>query len=87
MTEYWRPHEDQTRTFFDGVVPKFGGNFLTFSLDATCRHLSPIGGPERIEASIDSPAKAADAFAARLDECVNLHLRSDVPVGCALRED
>ena len=28
--------------------------------------------------------RGSEAFASKLDECVRIHLRSDVPVGCAL---
>jgi asparagine synthase (glutamine-hydrolysing) len=33
---------------------------------------------------VSDPVQASEAFAAKLDECVRIHLRSDVPVGCAL---
>lgn len=38
----------------------------------------------RIETSVSDAAQASEAFATKLGECVRIHLRSDVPVGCAL---
>jgi asparagine synthase (glutamine-hydrolysing) len=33
---------------------------------------------------VSAASPTSEAFAAKVDECVRLHLRSDVPVGCAL---
>jgi asparagine synthase (glutamine-hydrolysing) len=40
--------------------------------------------PERLRATIESPEEASHLFAEKLRESVKLHLRSDVPIGCAL---
>jgi asparagine synthase (glutamine-hydrolysing) len=40
--------------------------------------------PERVQATIGSGTEASHLFAEKLRESVGLHLRSDVPIGCAL---
>jgi asparagine synthase (glutamine-hydrolysing) len=40
--------------------------------------------PERVQVSVTDPEEAGRLFAEKLRECVRIHLRSDVPVGCAL---
>jgi asparagine synthase (glutamine-hydrolysing) len=40
--------------------------------------------PEKVESTVYDAAQASEAFVAKLDECVLMHLRSDVPTGCAL---
>jgi asparagine synthase (glutamine-hydrolysing) len=44
----------------------------------------PFWNPERLQPTIDNAAEAGQLFAEKLAESVKLHLRSDVPVGCAL---
>jgi asparagine synthase (glutamine-hydrolysing) len=40
--------------------------------------------PERLQPTIDNPEEAGQLFGEKLAESVKLHLRSDVPIGCAL---
>ena len=78
-------YEDETRSFFRGVTPVPPGNYLMLSIgENALSPPQPYWWPERVETSIFDTTQAADAFAAKLDECVRIHLRSDVPVGCAL---
>lgn len=87
VTEYLATgYEDPTRTFFSGVAPVPPGTYLTLSIgeEATFSSPRPYWWPERIEPSVSDAAQASKAFATKLDECVRIHLRSDVPVGCAL---
>ncbi|WP_312740797.1 asparagine synthase (glutamine-hydrolyzing) [Candidatus Nitrospira neomarina] len=86
VTEYLSTgYENSTRSFFSGVDPVPPGTYLTLSIHRMALS-SPqaFWWPERIEASVSDAAKASEAFAAKLDECVRIHLRSDVPVGCTL---
>jgi len=78
-------YENQSRTFFADVRPVQPGTYVTICIDRLLQSApQPYWHPERIEASQSDPVETGRAFAARLDECVRLHLRSDVPVGCAL---
>ena len=78
-------YEDQTHSFFSGVAPVPPGTYLAFSIGGEALPLpQPYWWPERVETSVYDAAQASKAFAAKLDECVRIHLRSDVPVGCAL---
>ena len=86
VTEYLATgYEDQTGSFFNDVTPVPPGTYLTLFI-ARKELSSPQSywWPERIEISVSDAAQASAAFAAKLDECVRIHLRSDVPVGCAL---
>lgn len=78
-------YEDQTKTFFRGVTPLAPGTWASWSLDDG-RRLD--GGsywqPERVEAICDDADLAAEQFSHSLTVAVREHLRSDVPVGCAL---
>ena len=84
--EYIRTgYEDPKLSFFRDVHPIEAGSWLTFSLGT----LKPSGAesywhPERVEISVTDEEEAGRAFAGKLQECVKMHLRSDVPVGCAL---
>jgi asparagine synthase (glutamine-hydrolysing) len=86
VTEYLATgYEDPTRSFFSGVDPVPPGTYLTLSIGGeTLSPPQPYWWPEQIETSVYDAARASEAFAAKLAECVRLHLRSDVPVGCAL---
>ncbi len=78
-------YEDPTRSFFSGVAPVPPGTYLTLSIGGeTLSSPQPYWWPERVETSVSNATQASEAFAAKLDECVRIHLRSDVPVGCAL---
>jgi asparagine synthase (glutamine-hydrolysing) len=86
MTEYLATgYEDQRRSFFSGVDPVPPGTYLTLSTDGeVLSSPQPYWWPEQVEPSVHDAAQASEAFAAKLDECVRMHLRSDVPVGCTL---
>jgi asparagine synthase (glutamine-hydrolysing) len=78
-------YESNVGSFFRDVLPVQPGTFLTFSIDRRVLSAAqPYWWPERITASISDGAEATDAFEAKLEECVGIHLRSDVPVGCSL---
>lgn len=77
-------YEDQRRTFFREAVPVAPGTWERWSLDGERLEVQPYWFPERVTPQIDDPDEAAQAFAAALRLAVREHLRSDVPVGCAL---
>ncbi len=78
-------YEDHKRSFFSGVIPIPPGTYLTLSIGEEVPSVPhPYWWPERVKASVDDVVQASDAFSAKLDECVRIHLRSDVTVGCAL---
>ena len=78
-------HEDQSRTFFREVWPVPAGCWLRISLDTLkCSAPEPYWHPERIQATITNVEDAGREFEATFRESVQIHLRSDVPVGCAL---
>ena len=78
-------YEDQTRTFFEDVQPLPPGTWASFDA-RTGRPLAQgsYWHPETVVADIDSPDDAGTALATALRQSVKEHLRSDVPVGCAL---
>lgn len=78
-------YEDPDRCFLAGVRPVPAGTWIEIDLD-TLAVGEPVSywHPERVTSTISDPATAADAFAEALRGAVALHLRSDVPVGCAL---
>jgi len=78
-------YEDQRRSLFRGVVPLGPGTYRTFHLDD--HRWDPetsFWAPEGVQATLASPVEAGVLLAEKLRESVRLHLRSDVPVGCAL---
>lgn len=78
-------YEDPTCSFFSGVAPLPSGTYRTFRVgDESLSPPTSYWWPERVTASISDTGQASQAFAAKLDECVRLHVRSDVPAGCAL---
>ncbi|MCB1057421.1 MAG: hypothetical protein KDD11_18125, partial [Acidobacteria bacterium] len=79
-------YEDPDRCFFAQVEPVPAGTWIEIRLD-TLEIGAPVAywHPERDSSlPIDDPEEAAEAFARALRDAVTLHLRSDVPVGCAL---
>lgn len=78
-------YENSRRSFLRDVTPVPGGHWVRIPLD-TLRPETPVPywHPERVRASVTDPREAAQQFAAKTRESVRLHLRSDVPVGCAL---
>lgn len=86
VSEYLRTgYEATDRSFFLDVRPIPAGTWVKVSLD-TLMPSSPqdYWHPERIAVSVTDAREASQLFAQKLCECVNIHLRSDVPVGCAL---
>ncbi|MCA1582434.1 MAG: asparagine synthase (glutamine-hydrolyzing) [Acidobacteria bacterium] len=86
VTEYLATgYEDLTRSFFSGVAPVPPGTYLTLSVGGGALSApQPYWWPERVEPALSNVAQASEAFAAKLNESVRIHLRSEVPVGCAL---
>jgi asparagine synthase (glutamine-hydrolysing) len=78
-------YEDPTRTFFEDVAPVPPGTTLVVGV-ASVKAGTPTAywHPERVRPRVRDHADAAAMIGAALDESVRLHLRSDVPVGCAL---
>jgi asparagine synthase (glutamine-hydrolysing) len=78
-------YEQQGATFFHGVEPMAPGTWLSVDLQSG-RRSEPqrYWFPERIEVSIDDADEAARLLGEALRDSVRVHLRSDVPVGCAL---
>jgi asparagine synthase (glutamine-hydrolysing) len=78
-------YEDPGGCFFQDVQSIPAGHWLKLSLDTLIPSTpEPYWYPERVQVSITNAEKAAQLFADKLQECMHLYLRSDVPVGCAL---
>lgn len=87
MAEYLATgYEDPLRSFFSDVVPVPAGTYQMVSTGdgAHVGASRAYWWPERITASIHDASQAGEAFAGKLAECVEMQLRSDVPVGCAV---
>lgn len=85
-TEYLRTgYEYPQQSFFRDVRPVPAGCWIRIPLNSL-KPSVPEGywHPERVQVSVTEPEEAGRLFAAKLRECVLIHLRSDVPVGCAL---
>ena len=86
VSEYLeRGYEDPSRSFFRGVLPLTSGTYLQIPLGNLTTG-DPVGywSPDRVKVSVTDPREASELFGAKFTECVRIHLRSDVPVGCAL---
>jgi asparagine synthase (glutamine-hydrolysing) len=78
-------YEDPDRSFFIGVKPIPAGTWTRISLDTLKSSFPvPFWHPEKIRVSVFDKDEAGCLFVQKLLESVRLHLRSDVPVGCAL---
>jgi asparagine synthase (glutamine-hydrolysing) len=78
-------YEPDSATFFADVEPVPAGTIREYDLDdGRCAAEVAYWRPERVSVAIHRPDDAAAALAAALAESTRLHLRSDVPVGCAL---
>lgn len=78
-------YEDPGRSFLRDVHPLQAGSWLRIPLDT----LKPSAAegywhPEQVQVLVTDPEEAGQLFADKARECVRIHLRSDVPVGCAL---
>lgn len=84
--EYLRTgYEEPAKSFFRDVHPVPAGSWLRIPLDTLVPSVPrEYWHPERIQATIMDVEEASRLFADKLRESVSLHLRSDVPVGCAL---
>ena len=80
-TGYERPDQ----CFFHDVFPLPAGTWLTIPLD-TLIPSTPRSywHPEQVQVSVTTVEEAGRMFAEKLRESVRIHLRSDVPIGCAL---
>ena len=78
-------YEDSATTFFNDVLAVPAGTHQSLDLD-TLELSSPQSYwfPEQVEQSVTRREEAAERFRATLQDSVRLHMRSDVPVGCAL---
>jgi len=78
-------YEDPTRSFFQDVQPIRAGSWLRIPLD-TLAPSEPENywHPDRVQARVTDAKEAGRLFVEKARECVRIHLRSDVPVGCAL---
>jgi asparagine synthase (glutamine-hydrolysing) len=78
-------YENPDRSFFEGIEPIRAAHYVRISLDR-CSVSPPeeYWHPEQIQVAVNDPKEASDLFSEKLRECVRIHLRSDVPVGCAL---
>ena len=86
VNEYLRTgYEDPHNSFFRDVQPVPAGCWITIALD-TLASSTPQSYwyPERVQVVVTDAQEAGRLFAAKLRESVRMHLRSDVPVGCAL---
>jgi asparagine synthase (glutamine-hydrolysing) len=73
------------RTFFHDVKPVEPGTFA--EVEIAGGRIDPAVSfwhPEKVSVSIYRAADAAEAMRSKFAETVAMHLRSDVPVGCAL---
>jgi asparagine synthase (glutamine-hydrolysing) len=86
VSEYLQTgYEVPDRSFFRDIQIVPSGSWLRIPLN-TLQPSTPekYWHPERIQATITDVEEASLLFASKLRECVGFHLRSDVPVGCAL---
>ena len=78
-------YENSSRSFFRDVWPVPAGCWLRVSLDSLkLSEPEAYWHPERIQVGVTNADEAGRLFADKLRETVRMHLRSDVPVGCAL---
>lgn len=78
-------YEDTRRTFFTGVESLAAGTFAEIALDTLALSSpTPYWHPEAVRATVHDPREAALQLRTVLTEATRIHLRSDVPVGCAL---
>jgi asparagine synthase (glutamine-hydrolysing) len=78
-------YEDATRSFFADVDPVPAGTTVVVDVDRLhAAPPAPYWQPERVRPHIRDRREAAAVLGDVLADSVRLHLRSDVPVGCAL---
>ena len=84
--EYLRTgYEDPSRSFFRDIQAIPAGSWVKVPLN-TLMPATPqeYWHPEKIQVSVKNVEEAGRLFADKLRESVRIHLRSDLPVGCAL---
>lgn len=78
-------YEDPGRSFFQEVRPIQAGSWLSIPLTTLKPTANePFWHPERVQVQVTDVNEAGRLFTDKMTECVQLHLRSDVPIGCAL---
>jgi len=78
-------YEQDGYTFFAGISPVPAGTWQTVDLKTgALSEPHDYWFPERVEVAIHDRNEAARLLKQSLEESVAIHLRSDVPVGCAL---
>ncbi len=78
-------YEDTRRTFFAGVESLAAGTYAEIALDTLAMSSpTPYWHPEDVPVPVHDPREAAERLRAVLAESTRIHLRRDVPVGCAL---
>jgi asparagine synthase (glutamine-hydrolysing) len=84
--EYLRTgYEEPGKSFFRDIWPVPAGCWLKIPLDTLVPSIPrEYWHPEHIQVAITDMEEASQLFVDKLRESVCLHLRSDVPVGCAL---
>jgi len=72
-------------TFFERISPVSPGVWQTIDLaSGAVSEPTDYWFPERVEATVRDPREAGRRLRDKLQESVRIHLRSDVPVGCAM---
>ncbi len=78
-------YERTGQTFFEGIAPVPAGVWRSIDLnDGTVSAPHEYWFPDRIEATVADSRQAGEQLRESMLEAVRIHLRSDVPVGCAL---
>ena len=77
--------ERDDKTFFKSIVPVLPGTYMEIDMD-TCQVGEGVSywNPEKVVTTIHDIDTAAEEFRTTFDHSINVHLRSDVPVGCQL---
>lgn len=78
-------YEDASGTLFEGVRPLPAATWRAYDLDGgALLEEATFWDPARVAPTVDDPDEAAAVLVPALRRAVRQHLRSDVPVGCAL---
>jgi len=78
-------YEDSGQTFFQDVLPLPAGTYAELDLPSgQLGEPQRYWFPERVAPTISDRVTGTQVFRDQLQDSVRIHLRSDVPVGCAL---